>query len=190
MNVLDIALIVGALGIAALTFTQPPITVVADIAALYAASVLAGLFYVPVSNQPFMRFLPQSNSATARLIVFVVLLVGGALLLRGLLRRIVGMMAVSRRGGGQLLGNLISAALSVLLAVAVALVAVVALAAIAQMPSTVGVVAFAREQTAHSQLLARLARPMAVYLGLVNLWFPTGLPGIYTDAAHLTGIVW
>lgn len=190
MNLLDIALIVGALGIAALTFTQPPITVVADIAALYAASVLAGLFYVPVSNQPFLRLLPQSNTATARLVVFVVLLVGGALVLRGLARRIVGMMAVGRRGGGQLLGNLISAALSVLLAVSVALVAVVALAAIAQMPATVGVVTFAREQTAQSQLLSRLARPMAVYLGLVNLWFPTGLPGIFTDAARLTGIVW
>ena len=45
MNAFDTALIVAALGVAALTFTQPPITVIADILAVYAASVLAGILY-------------------------------------------------------------------------------------------------------------------------------------------------
>ena len=186
MNVLDIALIVGALGVAALTFTQPPITVLSDIVALYAASVLAGLFYLPASNLPMLRLLPAKDSVTVRLAVFVVLLVGGALVLRGLLRRVAGMMAVSRWAAGPLLGNLLSAALSVLLALGVVLIAVVALAVIAQMPVAVGVVRFAREQTAHSHLIPRLAQPMTYYLRLVGLFFPNGLPTVYTDATGLT----
>ncbi len=186
MNVLDIALIVGALGVAALTFAQPPITVVADIMALYAASVLAGLLYLPASNLPMLRLLPEKDTVTVRLAVFVVLLIGGALVLRGLLRRVAGMMAVSRWAAGPLLGNLLSAALSVLLALGVVLVAVVALAVIAEMPVTVGVVRFAREQTAHSHLIPRLAQPMEYYLRLVGLFFPHGLPAVYTDATGLT----
>ena len=186
MNVLDIALIVGALGIAALTFTQPPITVAADIVALYAASVLAGLFYLPVSHLPMLRLLPQQETVTVRLGTFVVLLVGGALVLRGLLRRVAGMMAVSRWGAGPLLGNLLSAALSVVLALGIVLVAIVALAAIARMPISVGIVQFARDQTAHSHLVPRLTEPMAIYLRLVGIFFPDGLPVMYTNAAMLT----
>jgi hypothetical protein len=181
VNVLDMILIVGALGIAALTFTQPPITVIADIVALYAASVLAGLFYIPASKLPMLQLLPDKDTVTVRLTVFVVLLVGGALVLRGLLRRVAGMMAVSRWAAGPLLGNLISAALSVLLAIGVVLVAVVALVAIAQMPTTVGAVTFVRDQLGHSHLIPRLTEPMKVYLRLVGVFFPNGIPAVYSD---------
>jgi hypothetical protein len=186
VNVLDIALIVGALGIAALTFTQPPITVIADIVALYAASVLAGLLYVPASKLPMLQLLPDKDTVTVRLAVFVVLLVGGALVLRGLLRRVAEMMAVSRWVGGPLLGNLLSAALSVLLALGVVLVAVVALVSIAQIPTTVGAVTFVREQLVHSHLIPRLAEPMKVYLRLVGLFFPKGIPAVYADIGVAT----
>ena len=189
MNVLDIALVVGALGIAALTFTQPPITVIADIVALYAASVLAGLLYVPASKLPMLQLLPDNDTVTVRLAVFVALLVGGALVLRGLLRRVAGMMAVSRWAAGPLLGNLLSAALSVLLALGVVLVTVVALVAIAQMPTAVGVVTFVRDQLGNSHLIPRLAEPMKVYLRLIGLFFPSGIPAVYADigmaATHL-----
>ena len=183
MNTLDIALIVGALGVAALTFTQPPITVIADIVAIYAASVLAGILYRPASHLAVVRFLPDSASLTVQLAAFVVLLVGGALLLRGLFRRIAGMMSVARWGAGPLLGNLVSAGLSLLLALAVVLLATVTLAAIARMPSSVGIVTFAREQTAHSHLLPRLAQPMVYYLRLVGIAFPNGLPDVYRNVA-------
>lgn len=186
MDVLDIALIVGALGVAALTFTQPPITVLADIIALYAASVLAGFFYLPASKLPMLQLLPEKDTVTVRLAVFVVLLIGGALVLRGLLRRVAGMMAVSRWAAGPLLGNLLSAALSVLLALGVVLVAVVALAVIARMPVTVGIVRFARDQTAHSHLIPKLTQPMTVYLRLIGVFFPNGLPAIYTEATGLS----
>ena len=185
MNALDIGLIVGALGVAALTFTQPPITVLADIVALYAAAVLAGILYRPATQATVVRFLPARDSVTLRLVVFVLLLIGGALVLRGLLRRVAGLMAVSRRAAGPLLGNALSAALAVLLAVGVVLTAVVALVTIAQMPISVGIVAFARDETAHSQLLPRLAAPLTVYLRLVGLFFPRGLPDVYTSVAGL-----
>lgn len=187
MNALDIGLIVGALGVAALTFTQPPITVLADIAALYAASVLAGLLYRPATEIAVVRFLPDRSVATVRLAAFVLLLVGGALLLRGLLRRVAGMMAVSRWAAGPLMGNLVSAGLSVLLALGVVLVAVVAFATVARMPASIGIVAFAREQTAHSHLVPRLAEPMSLYLRLVGFFFPRGLPDVYAAAAALAG---
>src|SRR5947209_10579858 len=102
LNALDIGLIVAALGVAALTFTQPPITVIADIAALYAAAVLAGILYRPATQFAVLRFIPGNDSLTMRLAVFVLLLIGGALVLRGLLRRIAGMMAVSRGAAGLL----------------------------------------------------------------------------------------
>lgn len=186
MNALDIGLIVGALGVAALTFTQPPITVLADIGALYAASVLAGILYRPATEIALMRLLPAKDSATVRLAIFILLLVGGALVLRGLLRRVAGMMAVSRWSAGPILGNLLSAGLSVLLAVGVALVAVVVLVTIARMPASIGIVAFARDQTAHSHLVPRLTEPMSVYLRLVGVFFPRGLPDVYTNVAGLT----
>jgi len=186
VNALDIGLIVGALGVAALTFTQPPITVLADIVALYAASVFAGILYRPATQTALVRFLPDKDSVTVRLTIFVLLLVGGALLLRGLLRRVAGIMAVSRWAAGPLLGNLLSAGLSVVLAVGVVLVAVVAFVTIARMPASIGIVAFARDQTAHSHLVPRLAEPMSVYLRLVAVFFPRGLPDVYTSVAGLT----
>jgi hypothetical protein len=185
MNAFDITLIVAALGVAALTFTQPPITVIADIVAVYAASVLAGILYRPASQFAVMRFLPDSGTRTLRIVVFVALLIGGALVLRGLLRRIAGLMAVSRLAAGPLLGNLLSAGLAVVLAIGVVLLAVVAVVAVAQIPSSVGIVAFAREQTAHSTLLPRLTEPMTIYLRLVSVFFPRGLPEIYTNVAGL-----
>ncbi|MDQ2785683.1 MAG: hypothetical protein M3Y58_11855 [Chloroflexota bacterium] len=185
MNTFDIALIVAALGVAALTFTQPPITVMADIIAVYAASVLAGILYRPVTRLVVLRFLPDKNNPTVQMVVFVVLLVGGALLLRGLLRRIAGMMAVARWGAGPLIGNLLSAALSVVLAVSVVLLIVVASVAVARIPLSVGLVAFAREQTAHSHLVPRLTEPMTVYLRLIGLFFPSGLPDVYPTVAGL-----
>lgn len=185
MNTLDIALIVGALGVAALTFTQPPITVVADIAALYAASVLAGILYRPASEFAVVRFLPDSGTRTVRIVVFVALLIGGALVLRGLLRRIAGMMSVSRGVAGPLLGNLLSAGLAVVLALGVVLLVIVAVVTVAQIPSSVGIVAFAREQTAHSMLLPRLAEPITIYLRLVGIFFPHGLPEVYNSVAGL-----
>lgn len=188
MNALDIGLIVGALGVAALTFTQPPITVAADIAALYAASVLAGILYRPVATHvAVVRFLPDRETATVRLAVFVLLLVGGALVLRGLLRRVTGLMAVSRWAAGPLFGNVVSAGLSVLLALGVMLVAVVAFVTVARIPASIGIVTFAREQTAHSQIVPRLAEPMSLYLRLVGFFFPRGLPDVYTGVAGLSG---
>jgi hypothetical protein len=183
MDTFDIALIVAALGVAALTFTQPPLTVIADIVALYAASVLAGILYRPVANLAVVRFLPDKDHLTVRLAVFVLLLVGGALVLRGLLRRVAGMMAVPRWGAGPLLGNLLSAALSVVFAVGVVLLVVVAFVTVARIPLSVGIVAFAREQTAHSHLVPRLAQPMAIYLRLIGLFFPNGLPDVYPSVA-------
>jgi len=121
MNTFDIALIVAALGVAALTFTQPPITVIADIIAVYAASVLAGILYRPASQFAVMRFLPDSGTRTLRIVVFVALLIGGALILRGVLRRVAGLMAVSRLAAGPLLGNLLSAGLAVVFALGVVL---------------------------------------------------------------------
>jgi hypothetical protein len=185
MNALDIGLIAGALGVAALTFTQPPITVAADIVALYAASVLAGILYRPATQTALVRFLPDKDLTTVRLAVFVLLLVGGTLVLRGLLRRVAGLMAVSRWAAGPLLGNALSAGLSVLLALGVVLVAVVAFVTIARIPATIGIVTFAREQTAHSHLVPRLAQPMSLYLHLVGLFFPRGLPDVYTSVAGL-----
>ncbi|MGI8856976.1 MAG: hypothetical protein ACR2JW_14610 [Thermomicrobiales bacterium] len=186
MNALDIGLIVGALGVAALTFTQPPITVAADIVALYAASVLAGILYRPATQIAVVRFLPDRDSTTVRLAVFVLLLVGGTFVLRGLLRRVAGVMAVSRWAAGPLLGNALSAGLSVLLALGVVLVAVVTFVTIARIPVTIGIVTFAREQTAHSHIVPRLAQPMSFYLHLVGLFFPRGLPDVYTSVAGLT----
>ncbi|MHB8644790.1 MAG: hypothetical protein ACYDAR_03245 [Thermomicrobiales bacterium] len=185
MNAFDIALIVAALGVAALTFTQPPITVIADIAAVYAASVLAGILYRPASQFAVMRFLPDSGTRTVRIVVFVALLIGGALIVRGLLRRVAGLMAVSRLAAGPLLGNLLSAGLAVILALGVVLLAVVAVVTVAQIPSSVGIVAFAREETAHSTLLPRLAEPLTVYLRLVGVFFPHGLPEVYNSVAGL-----
>jgi hypothetical protein len=185
MDTFDIALIVAALGVAALTFTQPPITVIADIVAIYAASVLAGILYRPATRVTVVRFLPDKDSLTVRLVVFVLLLVGGALVLRGLLRRVAGMMAVSRWGAGPLLGNLLSAGLSVVLAVSVVLLVVVAFVTVARMPLSVGIVAFAREQTAHSHIVPRLTQPMAVYLRLIGVFFPNGLPDVYPTVAGL-----
>lgn len=185
MNALDITLIVAALGVAALTFTQPPITVVADIVALYAASVLAGILYRPASQFAVVRFLPDSGTRTVRIVAFVVLLVGGALLLRGLLRRVAGLMAVSRLAAGPLLGNLLSAGLAVVLALGVVLLGIVAVVTVAQIPASVGIVTFAREQTMHSTLLPRLTEPMTIYLRLVGLFFPRGLPEVYNSAAGL-----
>ncbi len=185
MNAFDIALIVAALGVAALTFTQPPITVIADIVAVYAASVLAGILYRPATHLAVLRFLPDKNNQTVRLVVFVALLVGGALLLRGLLRRVAGMMAVARWGAGPLIGNLLSAGLSVVLAVSVVLLIVVAFVTVARIPMSVGLVAFAREQTAHSHLVPRLTEPMTMYLRLVGLFFPSGLPDVYPSVAGL-----
>jgi hypothetical protein len=95
------------------------------------------------------------------------------------------MMAVARWGAGPLLGNLLSAALSVLLAVSVVLLVVVAFVTIARIPMSVGIVAFAREQTAHSHLVPRLAQPMAVYLRLIGVFFPGGLPDVYPTVAGL-----
>jgi hypothetical protein len=186
MDTFDIALIVAALGVAALTFTQPPIAVIADIAAVYAASVLAGILYRPASQFAMLRFLPDGGMRTVRIVVFVALLIGGALLLRGLLRRVAGLMAVSRLAAGPLLGNLLSAGLAVVLALGVVLLAVVAVVTVAQIPSSVGIVAFAREQTAHSTLLPRLAEPITIYLRLVGLFFPHGLPEVYNSVAGLT----
>ncbi len=185
MNAFDIALIVAALGVAALTFTQPPITVIADIVAVYAASVLAGILYRPATHLAVLRFLPDKNNLTVRLVVFVALLVGGALLLRGLLRRVAGMMAVARWGAGPLIGNLLSAGLSVVLAVSVVLLIVVAFVTVARIPMSVGLVAFAREQTAHSHLVPRLTELMTMYLRLVGLFFPSGLPDVYPSVAGL-----
>lgn len=187
MNALDLGLIVGALGVAALTFTQPPITVLADIVALYAASVLAGILYRPATEVAVVRFLPDRSITTVRLAVFVLLLVGGALLLRGLLRRVAGVMAVSRWAAGPLFGNMMSAGLSALLALGVVLVAVVAFVSIARIPASIGIVAFARDQTAHSQIVPHLAAPMSLYLRLVGFFFPRGLPDVYTSVAGLTG---
>lgn len=186
MNTLDIAFVVGALGIAAVTFTQPPVTVVADLIALYVASVLAGMLYLPVTRLPIVRVLPGSDALTVRLTVFVVLLVGGALLLRGLLRRAAGMMTMGQGAAGALFGNLLSAGLSVLFALAVVLIAVVAFAAIAQMPSSAGIVVFARQQTASSHVLPRLAEPLAVYLRLVALCYRHGLPEVYANISGVT----
>ncbi|MCA1665895.1 MAG: hypothetical protein LC793_00485 [Thermomicrobia bacterium] len=186
MNTFDIALIVAALGVAALTFTQPPITVIADIVALYAASVLAGSLYRPASQFALMRFLPDSGTRTVRIVVFVALLIGGALFLRGLLRRIAGVMAVSRLAAGPLLGNLLSAGLAVVLALGVVLLAVIAVVTVAQIPASVGIVTFAREQTAHSTLLPRLTEPLTIYLRLVGLFFPHGLPEVYNSVAGRT----
>ncbi len=186
MNALDIALIVAALGVAALTFTQPPITVASDIIALYAASVLAGILYRPATELAVVRFLPDKDTLTVRLAVFVLLLMGGALVLRGLLRRVSGMMAVSRWAAGPLLGNALSAGLSVLLAIGVVLLIVVAFATLARIPASVGIVTFAREQIVHSHLLPRLAQPMSIYLRLVGFFFPSGLPDVYTNVAGLT----
>jgi hypothetical protein len=186
MNALDIGLIVGALGVAALTFTQPPITVAADIIALYAASVLAGILYRPVTQIAVVRFLPDQSITTVRLVAFVLLLIGGSFVLRGVLRRVAGVMAVSRWAAGPLLGNLLSAGLSVLLALGVVLVAVVAVFTIARIPATIGVVTFAREQTVHSHIVPRLAEPMSLYLRLVGVFFPRGLSDVYTSVAGLT----
>lgn len=185
MNAFDIALIVAALGVAALTFTQPPLTVIADIAAVYAASVLAGILYRPATQVAVVRFLPDRDGLAVRLAVFVLLLVGGALVLRGLLRRVAGMMAVARWGAGPLIGNLLSAGLSVILAVSVMLLVVVAFVTVARIPMPVGIVAFAREQTAHSQLVPRLAQPMGIYLRLIGIFFPNGLPDVYPTVAGL-----
>jgi len=185
MNAFDIALIVAALGVAALTFTQPPITVIADIVAVYAASVLAGILYRPATQLAAVRFLPDKDNLTVRLVVFALLLVGGALVLRGLLRRVAGMMAVARWGAGPLIGNLLSAGLSVMLAVCVVLLIVVAFVTVARIPMSVGIVTFAREQTAHSHLVPRLAQPMAVYLRLIGVFFPNGLPDVYPSVAGL-----
>lgn len=186
MNAFDIALIVAALGVAALTFTQPPITVIADIVAVYAASVLAGILYRPATQLAVVRFLPDKDNLTVRLAVFALLLVGGALVLRGLLRRVAGMMAVARWSAGPLIGNLLSAGLSVVLAVVVVLLVVVAFVTVARIPMSVGIVGFAREQTAHSHLVPRLAQPLTVYLRLVGVFFPNGLPDVYPSVAGLT----
>ncbi len=186
MDAFDIALIVAALGVAALTFTQPPITVIADIVAVYAASVLAGILYRPATQLAVVRFLPDKDNLTVRLAVFALLLIGGALVLRGLLRRVAGMMAVARWGAGPLIGNLMSAGLSVVLAVCVVLLVVVAVVTVARIPMSVGIVAFAREQTAHSHLVPRLAQPLAIYLRLIGVFFPNGLPDVYPSVAGLT----
>lgn len=186
MNALDIGLIVGALGVAALTFTQPPLTVLADIVALYAASVLAGILYRPATEVAVVRLLPDRDSTTLRLAVFALLLIAGALLLRGLMRRVAGMMAVARWGAGPLLGNLLSAGLSVVLAIGVMLVVVLVFVTVARIPLSVGIVGFARDQTAHSHLVPRLTQPMALYLRLIGLFFPRGLPDVYPSVAGLT----
>jgi hypothetical protein len=179
MNVLDVVLVVVALGIAALTFTQPPVAVLADIIALYAATVLAGALYKPVAKLPLLGFLPGANTVTMQLWVFVVLLIGGALVLRTLLRQLLGMMTLSGRTSGSLLGGLLSAALAIILALVTVLVIVLALLAIAQMPSTVGIVTFVRNQLANSSLIPHLDQAMKIYLRCVSVFFPNGLPAVF-----------
>jgi len=79
-----------------------------------------------------------------------------------------------------------SAGLSILLALGVVLMTVIAFLTVARIPATIGIVTFAREQTAHSHLLPRLAQPMSMYLRLVGVFFPRGLPDVYTSVAGLT----
>ncbi len=179
LNTLDIAFVVGALAVAAVTFTQPPLQVAADIVAIYVGSVLAGLLYIPATRLPILAVLPGSNATTVRLTAFIVLLIGGTLVARGVLRRVAAAISTGRGGTGGLTGNLVAAMLAVLLAVAVLIVAVVVFATLARMPTAAGIVTYARTQTASSQIIPRLAQPLAIYLQLVTLAFPGGLPDVF-----------
>lgn len=183
MNALDIALIVGALGVAAMTFTQSPITTLADVLACYAATVLAGMFYERIAALPPFGVLPFTDQTSLRLGIFTALLVGGALLLRRLARLATGLFSVSRLVAGPLIGNALAAALSVLLALTVALVAVLAVAAVAQIPSGAGLPSLLRSEAATSTLLPRLALPLDLYLRFVGIWFGGVIPPVYTDVA-------
>lgn len=183
VNVLDIALIIGALGVAAMTFTQAPITTAADILACYAATILAGALYQPVAALPVFTILPLADQTSVTLGIFTALLVGGVLLLRRFARWVTGGFSVSRLVAGPLLGNAVAAALSVLLALTVLLVAVVAIAAVAEIPSGAGLPTLLREEAANSALLPRLAAPLDIYLRLVGVWFGGTTPAVFTDVA-------
>lgn len=183
MNVLDLALIVGALGVAAMTFTQAPITTAADVLACYAATVLAGMLYERIAALPPFQVLPFSDQTGLRFGVFTALLIGGALLLRRLARRVTGMFSVTRQTRAPIIGSALAAVLSVLLALTVALVAVLAVAAVAQIPSGAGLPSLLRVQAASSFVLPHLAVPLDVYLRFVALWFGGTTPPVYTDVA-------
>jgi len=183
VNVLDLALIVGALGVAAMTFTQAPITTAADVLACYAATVLAGMLYERIAALPPFQVLPFSDQTGLRFGVFTALLIGGALLLRRLARRVTGMFSVPRQTRAPVIGSALAAVLSVLLALTVALVAVLAVAAVAQIPSGAGLPSLLRVQAAGSFVLPHLAVPLEVYLRFVALWFGGTTPPVYTDVA-------
>ncbi len=183
VNVLDLALIVGALGVAAMTFTQAPITTAADVLACYAATILAGMLYERIAALPPFRVLPFPDQAGLRLGVFTVLLIGGALLLRRLARRATGLFSVARRASTPVIGSALAAVLSVLLALTVALVAVLAVAAVAQIPSNAGLPSLLRIQAASSFVLPHLAVPLDIYLRFVALWFGGTTPPVYANVA-------
>ena len=181
MNVLDIALIVTALGVAAMTFTQSPITTAADVLACYAATVFAGAFYARIAALPPFALLPLTDHASLSLGIFTGLLIGSALLLRRLARWATEVFSISRLGAGPLLGNALAAVLSVLLALVVVLVVVLAVAAVAQIPSSAGLPFLLRTQAASSFMLPRLTLPLDVYLRFVSVWFGGTMPQVYTD---------
>lgn len=184
MSLLDIVLVVIALGVAALTFTQSPFVTLADLFACYVAAVLAGLCYLPAASLPPFAILPANDRATLELGLFAALLVGGTLVLRGLARRLTGWIP----NPGWLTGPLfpaLSAGLSLLLALVVVLLAVLLVVAVAQMPSSAGLPTLARVQAAQSAVIPRLSLPLGAFLRAVNLWSGGNPPPVYRDLVYV-----
>lgn len=184
VSLLDIVLLVIALAVAALTFTQSPFVTTAEIVACYVAATLAGLFYRSLAAVVPASLLPATARATLELGVFAALLLAGGLLLRRVGGRVGGLIP----SPGWLTGPIfpaLSALCAAVFALVIVVVAVLFVAAVAQMPSDAGLPSLARAQLAQSAFLPRLAVPLAVFLAFVGVWSGGVLPPVYADLIYV-----